>query len=199
MPLFGGRGEPGAPRPTGASVGGRELLRRASGYVAGRWAEPDEADVAWLAATATGGDADHARWELRYARRAVALLAAERDALDDRTPSLVARAIDEAMAADPAVAVDAQGLAARQFNDRLAAYRDALAARSAESPGTRLGRVLLVFAGSVRAARGAGLVRAGEILARELDEANSALQAAFGTAELPEDEPPSAVVGRTGR
>jgi hypothetical protein len=185
--------------PAHASSGardGREARRRAAGYVAARWAEPEEADVRWLAQTATNGDSDHARWELRYARRAVGLLAAERDALDDRTPSLVARAMDEAMATDPAVAVDAQALAARQFNDRLAAYRDALAARSAEAPGTRLGRVLLVFAGSVRAARGAGLVQAGEILTRELDEANAALRTAFGTAELPEDEPPSAVAAR---
>ena len=192
MPLFGGRGRQGdtPSRPSAGAAGRREARRRAAGYVAERWAEPNEADVLWLAQAATNGDADHARWELRYARRAVGLLAAERDALDDRTPSLVAGAMDEAMATDPAVAVDAQALAARQFNDRLAAYRDALAARSAEAPGTRLGRVLLVFAGSVRA---------GEILTRELDEANAALRTAFGAAELPEDEPPSSLAARAGR
>jgi len=201
VPLFGGRGRQGdtPSRPSAGAAGRREARRRAAGYVAERWAEPNEADVLWLAQAATNGDADHARWELRYARRAVGLLAAERDALDDRTPSLVAGAMDEAMATDPAVAVDAQALAARQFNDRLAAYRDALAARSAEAPGTRLGRVLLVFAGSVRAARGSGLVRAGEILTRELDEANAALRTAFGAAELPEDEPPSSLAARAGR
>ena len=31
--------------------------------------DPDPADVEWLAATATHGDADHAQWELRYAKR----------------------------------------------------------------------------------------------------------------------------------
>ena len=55
--------------------------------------EPDAADVEWLAATATRGDLDHARWELRYARRALGLITAQRDALDDRTASIVARAI----------------------------------------------------------------------------------------------------------
>ena len=176
-PLFGG-----APRD------GR---RRAAAFVRTVWADPAEEDVSWLAETATGGDVDHARWELRYARRALGLLAAQRDALDDRTGSLVARAITDAMAADPAVAVSAAALAERQFNDRLAAYRDALQQRSAEEPGTRLGRVLLVFAGSVRAARGAGLQPAGALLGRYLDEANGALRQAFGEAALPEDQRPS--------
>ncbi|MDF1502970.1 hypothetical protein [Roseisolibacter sp. H3M3-2] len=176
-PLFGG-----APRD------GRQ---RATAFVRAVWADPAEEDVQWLATTATGGDVDHARWELRYARRALGLLAAQRDALDDRTGSLEARATTEAMAADPAVAVSAAALAERQFNDRLAAYRDALQQRSSESPGTRLGRVLLVFAGSVRAARGAGLQPAGELLGRYLDEANAALRQAFGEASLPEDRAPS--------
>lgn len=174
----------------------REARRRAAAYVADRWQEPEPADVAWLAEAATKGDVDHAAWELRYARRAVALLVAERDALDDRTPSLVAAAIDEAMASDPGVAVDAQALAARQYNDRLAAYRDALRARSLEDPGTRLGRVLLVFAGSVRAARGAGLAQAGAVLERELEAAHAALRAAFGDPDLPEDVVPSALPAR---
>lgn len=184
MPLFGAGRE------------ARDARRQATRYVAGLWAEPDEGDVRWLAETATAGDHDHARWELRYARRALGLLVAQRDALDDRTGSLVARALDEAMAGDLAVAVDAQELAARQFNDRLTAYRDAMVARSAEATSVRLGRVLLVFAGSVRAARGPALVPAGQLLARYLHEANETLRAAFGTAALPEDEPPSALAAR---
>lgn len=176
----------------------RDARRRADGYVRAIWAEPGDDTVHWLADTATGGDLDHARWELRYARRALGLLVAQRDALDDRTGSLVARAATEAMAADPAVAVSAAALAERQFNDRLAAYRDALQQRSAEPAGTRLGRVLLVFAGSVRAARGAGLEPAGLLLAGWLDDANAALRQAFGTAELPEDERPSTIGERRG-
>jgi hypothetical protein len=170
--------------------------RQAAAFARALWAEPDGADVEWLATTATGGDADHARWELRYARRALGLLVAQRDAMDDRTGSLVARAITEQMAADPAVDPAAAGLAERQFNDRLAAYRDALQQRTAESPGVRVGRVLLVFAGSVRAARGGGLQPAGELMTRYLDEANAWLREAFGTVELPEDERPSKLVPR---
>ncbi len=168
--------------------------RQAAAFARVLWTEPSPEDVDWLAATATGGDADHARWELRYARRALGLLIAQRDAMDDRTGSLVARAITEAMAADPAVDPAAAGLAARQFNDRLSAYRDALQQRTAELPGVRVGRVLLVFAGSVRAARGGGLPPAGELMARYLDEANAWLRDAFGTAELPEHERPSTLV-----
>ncbi len=178
--LFGG----------GAARDGRQ---KAAAYARAIWADPAEPDVEWLASAATAGDMDHARWELRYARRALGLLAAQRDAMDDRTGSLVARAVTEAMAMDPAVAVSAAALAERQFNDRLTAYRDALQQRSRESVGTRLGRVLLVFAGSVRAARGAGLQPAGELLGRYLDEANAALRQAFGAVELPEDQPPSAI------
>ncbi len=180
MRLFGGRA--------------RDGRQAAAAYVQAAFAEPPADDVRWLAALATGGDDDHAAWELRYARRAAALLLAQRDALDDRTGSLVARALDEAMAADPHVAADLAGLAARQFNERLSAYRDALDARSSEPRGLRLGRVLLVFAGSVRAARGAGLGQAGAVCDRHLAELGAALAAAFGEASLPEDRPPSALL-----
>jgi hypothetical protein len=169
----------------------RDAKRQAASYVRVLWEEPADTDVRWLAETATAGDLDHARWELRYARRALGLLVAQRDALDDLTGSLVARALQESLASDPAVAVGASALAGRQFNERLAAYRDALQQRSRESPGIRLGRVLLVFAGSVRAARGAGLAPAGELLARYLEEANAALRQAFGAPDLPEDARPS--------
>ena len=120
---------------------------------------------------------------------------AGQNALDDRTPSLVARALDAAMAADPLVAADMGPLAARQFNERLTAYRDALDARSAEGRGARLGRVLLVFAGSVRAARGPGLQAAAAVCDRYLAECAASLAAHFGEARLPEDRPPSAVIG----
>lgn len=174
----------------------RDARQAAGAYVQTALADPAPADVEWLAAAATAGDEDHAAWELRYARRAVALLVAQRDALDDRTGSLVARALDAAMAADPLVAADLADLAARQFNERLTAYRDALDARSPEPRGLRLGRVLLVFAGSVRAARGAGLAVAGGVCDRYLAESGAALVAAFGEATLPEDRPPSALLDR---
>ena len=71
----------------------RDLQRKADRYVERLVAEPGDDDVRWLAHAATRGDTDHARWELRYAKRALGLLTAERDALDDRTGSLVARAL----------------------------------------------------------------------------------------------------------
>ena len=65
----------------------RDLQRKAESFVAVLFREPGAADVQWLAEAATRGDADHALWELRYARRALGLIAAQRDALDDRTAS----------------------------------------------------------------------------------------------------------------
>lgn len=179
MRLFGGR-----------TRAGRQA---AAVYAQAAFADPPADDVRWLTGLATGGDEDHAVWELRYARRAAALLLAQRDALDDRTGSLVARALDEALAADPNVAADLADLATRQFNERLTAYRDALDARSPEPRAVRLGRVLLVFSGSVRAARGTGLAAAGAVCDRYLAELGAALAAAFGEASLPDDRPPSAL------
>ena len=49
----------------------RALLRRSAEYAAVLMAEPSPADVEWLSRVATRGDVDHARWELRYARRAL--------------------------------------------------------------------------------------------------------------------------------
>src|SRR5688572_14370902 len=107
----------------------RQLQRKADQFVAVLVHEPEPEHVAWLAGIATRGDEDHARWELRYARRAIGLLVAQRDALDDRTGSLVARALTEAFEKDEQIDRDRRELAERQFNQRLSAYRDALGAR----------------------------------------------------------------------
>jgi len=82
----------------------RELQRKAAAFVDALFRDPDQSDVEWLAAAATRGDTDHARWELRYARRALGLIAAQRDALDDRTASIVARGISEALGRDSNIA-----------------------------------------------------------------------------------------------
>src|SRR5258708_14052650 len=88
MPIFGRwRGE-------------RDLGKKVASYVASLMREPEDADVEWLTRAATKGDADHARWELRYARRAVGLIVAQRDALDDKTGSAVARELSDAVARD---------------------------------------------------------------------------------------------------
>src|SRR4051812_34449050 len=83
--------------------GDRDLDRKADAYVATLMKEPADDDVRWLTTSATKGDADHARWELRYARRALGLIIAQRDALDDKTASVVARTLSDAIARDRSV------------------------------------------------------------------------------------------------
>jgi hypothetical protein len=173
----------------------RQLRRRAGQYVTQLIAEPGQDEVAWLAGAATRGDEDHARWELRYARRAMALLVAQRDALDDRTGSAVAAALAEAFEQDDRIDRDRRELAERQFNARLSAYRDALGARVPDS-GVRLGQTLLAFSGGSFRDVDDRVRRAGEIIATYVREANDALRTVFGAAALPEHVPPSAIAGR---
>jgi hypothetical protein len=159
--------------------------------------DPPTADVQRLAEIGTGGDADHARWELRYVRRATGMLAAQRDALDDRTASLVSATLARALRRDPAVAAARREVAARQFNRRLTAYADALVEKSGpERTGDRLGRVLLGFAGR-HDPTAAEVEAAGVIVTSCLSDASDALRRSFGAAALPDDVAPSAVKGRT--
>lgn len=176
----------------------RDFQRKAERYVERLLTEPDDEDVRWLAHTATRGDTDHARWELRYARRSLGLLTAERDALDDRTGSVVARALAIATARDPQVAAEMQEIAERQFNARLSAYRDALSARAGAATGARLGQTLFAFAGGSFRQVDEPIIRGGELLGRYLVEANTALRETFGKATLPENVPPSALAGKQG-
>lgn len=166
------------------------LKRGLSGYIAALMSDPEPADVEWLAGAACGGDTDRAAWELRYARRALGMVVSQRDALDDRTSSLVAREMAAALQADRNVAPAMLKVAERQFNDRLTAYRDVLTSRvPSEGTGARLGRTLLQIAGATRAPDDL-VARAGEILARYVGEANEALRGAFGAPSLPPDAPP---------
>lgn len=171
----------------------RRLKRSAVSYVQTLLLEPDADDVSWLSDVATRGDADRARWELRYARRAAGLLSAERDALDDRTASAVARELGESWSKDRNIAAEMRHAAEQQFNARLRALGQAINARSAPEPtAARLGKALLFASGSSFPAK-ADIDRAGRIVARFLEQANEALRKAFGTATLPEHVPPSAV------
>ena len=115
--------------------------------------------------SATRGDVDHARWELRYARRALGLIVAQRDALDDRTASIVARVISERMARDENIASEMAETAERQFNARLSAYRDGLGAKAGAPTSVRMGQTLFAFAGGSFTRQDANIVRAGELLA----------------------------------
>jgi hypothetical protein len=174
----------------------RDFQRKAERFVECLLSEPDDEDVRWLAHTATHGDTDHARWELRYARRSLGLLTAERDALDDRTGSAVARALAVATTRDPQVAAEMLEISERQFNARLSAYRDALSARAGAATGARLGQTLFAFAGGSFRQVDEHILRGGELLARYLTESNSALRETFGKASLPENVPPSALAGK---
>jgi hypothetical protein len=175
----------------------RDLQRKTVAYVATLMREPDDTDVEWLAKAATKGDPDHARWELRYARRALGLIVAQRDALDDKTGSAVAHALSEAIARDPNVDPDAAEIAERQFNARISAYRDGLDSRTSGTPvGTRLGQTLFAFSGGSFRETAGDIVRGGELLAGYATQSNQALRDAFGTAQLPENIPPSAIANR---
>jgi hypothetical protein len=165
----------------------RAFERKASGFAGVLRAEPAPDDVAWLAGAATKGDTDHAAWELRYARRALGVLVAQRDALDDRTGSVVAHAVAGGFATDPAIDPKMVDVAVGQFNARLSAYRDILQTRAGAPTPIRLGQMLLAFAGGPIGKDPASVQHAGEILAGYLAEASTALQAAFGGPALPGD------------
>ena len=142
---------------------------------------------------------DRAQWELRYARRAAGLLSAERDALDDRTASAVARELGESWSKDRNIAAEMRHAAEQQFNARLRALGQALNARSSPEPtGARLGKALL-FAAGLSFPTPADVEQAGAIVSRYLEQANDALRNAFGTATLPENVPPSALKGANTR
>ena len=157
-------------------------------------AEPDEDDVRWLAERGADGDADHARWEWRYARRALAIVVAQRDALDDRTGSLVAAAIGRSMARDPQVAGAKRAVAVRQFNDRLARYAEVMRDRAPGMPtAERLTRALFAFAGHADLTP-ADVARGSAAMTAMLAEAHDTLTTQFGAASLPPDVAPSALV-----
>lgn len=165
---------------------GKRGPRPSEQYVKGLMEEPSTTDVEWLAETATTGDRDRATWELRYVRRALGLLVAQRDALDDRTASAVAHELATEMAKDRNVAAPMIRLAERQFNDRLSAYRDMIALRgTAESLPERIGRTLLLMSGVGRMTK-EDLDMAATLSERYLAEASERLRAAFGAATLPD-------------
>jgi hypothetical protein len=171
----------------------RALQRGSASYVGSLLVEPAAEEVAWLSAGATRGDTDHAVWELRYLRRALGILVAQRDALDDRTPSEVLRTLASRMEHDPNVDEGLRELAGRQFNARLSAYRDAFTSRGHGTPAVRVAQNLLAFAGGPIRADDPVVVRGAALVNEYLAASSDALRAGFGTAELPEDVPPSRI------
>jgi hypothetical protein len=114
-----------------------------------------------------------------------------RDALDDRTPSEVLRALLHRMEKDPHVDDALRDLAERQFDARLSAYRDAFAARGPGAPSLRVAQNMLAFAGGPIRGDDPVVIRGAELVSGLVDMANEALRATFGAAELPEDVSPS--------
>jgi hypothetical protein len=177
----------------------RALLRRSAAFAETLMAEPAEAEVVWLTEQATRGDVDHARWELRYLNRALGILVAQRDALDDRTPSAVLRALMARMDRDRNVDAELRELAERQFNARLSAYRDAFTSRGHGSPAMRLAQNMLAFAGGPIRSDDPVVARGTALVEEALTRTNEQLRAAFGTPELPEDVKPSEALSASGR
>ena len=169
----------------------RALLRRSAAFAAVLMEEPSASEVEWLSNVATRGDVDHARWELRYLRRSLGILIAQRDALDDRTPSEVLRSLLHRMQKDPNVDPTLRELAERQFNARLGAYRDAFGSRGHGTPALRLAQNMLAFAGGPIRADDPVVQRGAEIVAETITVASDALRQCFGVVELPEDVSPS--------
>ena len=166
-------------------TGSGDLRQGAELVVAAAFAEPDESDVAWLDEVTPDHDADHARWELRYARRALVYHAARRDSLDDRTPAAVAHALEEALAHDPHADAALRDLSDQQFNTRLRTYGQALDDHDARSVTERLGHILLTFGGA-RNPDADQVRRAGLIMVKMLRESNANLRRTFGGAKLQE-------------
>ena len=151
--------------------------------------EPDSGTTDWL--TTVCGDRRAALRELTFARRAIGLIVAERDALDDRT------AVDMAHQLAPVVSAEARRDAAcgGQWAERWRAYTAALAVRgNPETPATRLARVLLAGAG-LDPPPAEALHRATLHVQETRASLNEQLRLAFGTASLPDDVRPSALKG----
>ena len=172
----------------------RALQRATIAYVDLLLDEPAPADVEWLSAVGTRGDADHARWELRYLRRSLGILVAQRDAFDDRTPSEILRALTARMARDPNVDGTLRDLSERQFNARLSAYRDAFTSRGLGTPALRVAQNLLAFAGGPIRADDPAVIRGAGLVTESLQRSAESLRASFGTVQLPADVPPSQIM-----
>ena len=103
----------------------------------------------------------------------------------------------QALQMDRSVAAGMVGLAERQLNQRLAYFRTTFSERpGSEATDARLARVFLDRVG-VRDVSG-NVNRAAAIIRRYIEASQDALRAAFGVAEVPEDQPPSVWAKRPG-
>ncbi|AMW05106.1 hypothetical protein GEMMAAP_10300 [Gemmatimonas phototrophica] len=149
--------------------------------------EAEAPTLAWL--TAVCGSADVAARELGFARRAIGLIVAERDALDDQTAADVAHHLAPVVAAESRRHAET----GRLWAERWRSYTAALAVRGSQTtPAARLAKVLLEGAGMP--APTAEVLAVGTDFVQETRAAlNEQLRTAFGAASLPEDVRPSAL------
>lgn len=168
----------------------RERRKLATAYL-GAITQQHEApaDIEWLTRLTPNGDERLAARELQFARRAIGLIVAERDALDDRTASDVAHQVAGVISAE----ARHDAVVGRAWIERWRACTSALAARgSTESPAARLARVMLAGSG-VGQPTPEQLVRATQYILTLRTGANEALRTAYGSASLPDDVRPSAL------
>jgi hypothetical protein len=171
----------------------RDLARRARAYIDVVLEEPSSRDVQWLAEQSVHGDRARMARELRYAYRAVGLIAAQRDALDDKTASAVAHALTAAMPLVPPVRPAERRDVMREWQARMRLYGDAMAQRGGDGrPIPRLARVLLEVADARVVPE--TVTQAVSLLEERRSVANEALRRTFGDVALPDDRPPSAAV-----
>ncbi|WP_373059959.1 hypothetical protein [Gemmatimonas sp.] len=167
----------------------RERSRRASKYLVQLLRSPEPVDVTWLVSI---GVPETVAWrELTFASRAIGLIVAERDALDDRTASDVSHQLAPVITREARQGVDL----GRDWGERWRAYTAAMAVRgNVETPATRLARVLLAGTGAGEPSS-EQLRRATQFVLDTRSAANVALRDVFGVASLPDDIRPSALRG----
>lgn len=164
----------------------RDRRRRASHYVAAVLRDRETSQADWL--VAMGVPPETAARELTLAVRAIGLIVAQRDALDDRTAADVSHELAPLIEREVQQSLG-QGAA---WGERWREYTAALAVRGiAEVPAARLAKVLLHGAGLMEPTP-AQLARATEFVADIRGRANEALRELFGAADLPDGIPPSA-------
>lgn len=163
----------------------RERRNRASQFIEAVRHAAEAQGLPWIMTRAQ--NPGEARFELTDAVRAIALIVAERDSLDDRTAADVAHLVSEQATRD------AGSTGASRWSNRWRAYSQSLAARGdGEAPASRFARNMLD--GATVASPTADELRDATVWVQTVRErANEALRTAFGAASLPEDRPPSSL------
>lgn len=165
----------------------RERRRLAETYVRHILSPQGHDDLAWLSSRI--GNREIASRELTFATRAICLIVAERDALDDRTASDVVHALAPILERESRRSAEH----GQQWLARRRDYATAMATRGqSDEPAVRLARVLLAGAG-LSTVGPDDLARATHAIQVERTRANEALRSVFGEASLPEDVRPSAI------